>query len=105
MPHLSNDMFLQFSGGRERPAENVPEMRTFGYRSMWQAPTSMRSRFASRRRSLETDSHRIRRPLAAQNSVMSAAIWRPLPTPAPSPRKKPGREPVGVRYRLDQARW
>ncbi len=67
---------------------------TLGNTQMSPAPTSAKSLSASNRRSLDTESHRTRVPPLACSSLIMAAIWRPLPTPAPSPRKKPARWPA-----------
>ena len=57
-----------------------PCMRTF---------RSMRSRRASGRRSFVTESHSTLLVPRLCRSLMVPEIVRPLPTPAPSPRKKP----------------
>ena len=58
---------------------------------------SLRSRCASRARSVLIDTHTCLRRFFRQFSSMMPASCRPLPTPAPSPIRKPRRSPPGSR--------
>ena len=78
--HLHAMLHMQPGSGRQE------QHLTFGQTGMCEALTSARSRAASCRRSALTDTHSARRPPSAQCCLMSAAIWRPLPTPAPAGR-------------------